>query len=127
VERLFGVEDDDGEDLALEFERGIGLGRNWVRRLGWSLSTTVLRGLLILIDLPLGIGGEAGVREGVDMVLVVLLWTRRRGEMLKLPTDAGGGLLVACRRGVGRECLVGCNVGNHITHVLQGRVQNQFV
>ena len=67
-----GVEANDGDDLAFEFERGNGLGMNWARRSGWSLSTTVLRGLLILFDLLLGAGGEAEVKEGVDMV--ELLW-----------------------------------------------------
>ena len=70
--RLFGVEASDGDDLALEFARFSVLGRNWARRSGWTLSTTILRVLLILIDLPGGIGGEVGVRVGVDMVVV--LW-----------------------------------------------------
>jgi hypothetical protein len=38
---------------------------------GWSLRTITFRSLLILTDLPLGVGGEVGFREGVDMVVVV--------------------------------------------------------
>lgn len=70
MERLFGVGADDDDDLALEFDRATGLGANSARRLGWSLSTTILRGLLILIGLPLVIDGEASVRLGVDMVVL---------------------------------------------------------
>ena len=67
---MFGVEAIDGDDLALEFDLGIGFGANSARRSGWSLSTTILRGLVILIGLPLGIGGEAWVWLGVDMVVL---------------------------------------------------------
>jgi hypothetical protein len=71
VERLFGVEANEGDDLALEFDRGTGLGKYWARRSGWSFSTTILCGFL-LIDRPLGIGGAPGVMEGVDIVVALL-------------------------------------------------------
>jgi hypothetical protein len=89
---LFGVGANDGDDLVLEFDRGIGLGAKPARRRGWRLSTTILRGLLILAGLPLGIGGEAWVRLGVDMAV---LWSRRCDEIQKSPTEGDDGLLVA--------------------------------
>lgn len=97
---MLGVEATDGEDFALEFDCGIGLGRNWARRSGWSLSTTDLRGLLILIDLLFGVGGNVGLRDGVDMAVVVWRLTaaalssaHHGGEMVELATE--GGVLVA--------------------------------
>ena len=69
---MFDVDASDGDDLAFGLDRDMGLGWNWARASGWSLRTTILRGLLSLIDRLLGIGGEAGVREGVDIVVVVV-------------------------------------------------------
>lgn len=72
MERLFGVEANEGDDLALEFDRGTGLGKYRARRSGWSFSTTILCGLLVLIDRPLGIKGAPGVMEGVDIMVAWL-------------------------------------------------------
>ena len=98
MERLVGVGAKDGDDLDLEFDRGVGLGAKPARRRGWRLSTTILRGLLILAGLPLGIGGEAWVRLGVDMAV---LWSRRRDEIQKSPTEGDDGLLVAEGKALG--------------------------
>lgn len=45
---LVGVEAADGVDFALEFFRGVGLGRKRPRSVGESLTTTILLGFLVL-------------------------------------------------------------------------------